>query len=288
MCNGHDHGHDHQCTCHDNPLIPQICVVTDIKTETPDVKTFRVQTKDGKKPFTPMPGQLGMFSLIPDGEAMFSITAQGEDYLEFSIKRCGELTDALHMIAPGQEVGIRGPYGNHFPVEETKGHDLLFIGGGIGLAPVRSFIRYALEHREDYGKIDIVYGSRSPQDLCFKEDLLENWPKEKDVNVHVTVDQDPVGGWEGPIGFVPAYLESLNFNPEGRKVVLCGPPIMIKFCLQSLDKAGFQKSEVITTLEMRMKCGIGKCGRCNIGSKYVCLDGPVFTMDQLDELPNEY
>ena len=117
---------------------------------------------------------------------------------------------------------------------------------------------------------------------------MENWPKEKNTKVHVTVDQDLSGEWKGSVGFVPAYLESLNFSPEGRKVVLCGPPIMIKFCLQTLAKCGFKDSEVITTLEMRMKCGIGKCGRCNIGSKYVCLDGPVFTMEELSHLPNEY
>ena len=274
------------CSC--NPLVPQVCVIKDIKSETADVKTFRVSTVDGKKPFSPMPGQLAMFSLLPVGEAMFSITAQGEDYLDFSIKRTGQLTDVLHEAEVGQEIGLRGPYGNTFPVEDCQGHDLLFIGGGIGLAPVRSFIRYALQHRADYGAIDIVYGARTPDDLCFKEDLLENWPQEENTKVHVTVDCDPSGTWPGAVGFVPAFLEKLQFQPAGRKVVLCGPPIMIKFCLQALDKAGFQNTEVITTLEMRMKCGIGKCGRCNIGSKYVCLDGPVFTMAELSHLPNEY
>ena len=167
-----------------------------------------------------------------------------------------------------------------------RGKDLLFIGGGIGLAPVRSFIRYAFAHRSDYGQIDILYGSRSPADLVFKGDLFENWPKEENTNVHVTVDRgDPT--WEGNVGMVPGYLEELAFQPQNRKVILCGPPIMIKFTLQSLLKMGFSKDDCITTLEMRMKCGIGKCGRCNIGSKFVCLDGPVFTMAELDELPDE-
>lgn len=277
---------EHNCTCKDNPLVPQLCVVTRIVDETPDVKTFRIQTRDGKKPFTPLPGQLQMISLPGVGEAMFSITRQGEDYVESSLKKVGELTEALHELSEGDLVGVRGPYGNHFPAEEFKGHNVLFIGGGIGIAPVRSLIWECLEHREDYGHLDILYGSRSKADLVFKEDLFEIWPAQKDTTVHVTVD---VGDetWDGNVGFVPTYLEELAFDPKGKKVALCGPPIMIKFCSQALTRMGFAKEDVITTLEMRMKCGIGKCGRCNIGSKYVCLDGPVFSLAELDELPDE-
>lgn len=277
---------DHDCTCQENPLVPQICQVTKITQETPDVQTYRIQTLDGKKPFAPMPGQLAMISLVGVGEAMFSITAQGEDYIESSIKKVGELTEAFHEMTEGQKIGIRGPYGNNFPVDEIKGKDLVFIGGGIGLAPVRSLIRYCFEHRKDYGHIDILYGSRSPEDLVFKDDLSTNWPKEENTDVHVTVDKGDAT-WEGNVGFVPAYLEELAFTPKGKKVVLCGPPIMIKFCSEALLRMGFAKEDVITTLEMRMKCGIGKCGRCNIGSKYVCLDGPVFNLAELDELPDE-
>lgn len=277
---------NHECTCHGNPLVPQVVKVIKITQETPDVKTFRMQTPDGKKPFAPLPGQLGMISVVGVGEGMFSITAQGEDWIESSIKKVGMLTEAFHELAEGQEIAIRGPYGNHFPVEALKGKDLIFIGGGIGLAPVRSLIRYCMEHREDYGHIDIVYGSRSPEDLCFKEDLFQNWSKEKDTRVEITVDRGNET-WEGNVGFVPAYVEELAFSPENKKVILCGPPIMIKFTSEALVRMGFAKEDVITTLEMRMKCGIGKCGRCNIGSKYVCLDGPVFNLAELDELPDE-
>lgn len=276
------------CSCEtNNPLVPALGTVFKIVEETPDIKTFFVTTKDGKKPFAPMPGQLGMFSLMNLGEGMFSVTAQGENHLEFAIKKCGMLTDALHEIREGQTVGVRGPYGNGFPIEKCQGKDLLYIGGGIGLAPVRSLIKYSFEHREDFGKIDIIYGARSPEDLCFKDDLFENWPKEKDTQVHVTVDKGN-DEWKGNVGFVPSFLEQVNPDPKGKMVVLCGPPIMIKFCLQSLDKMGYTDDQVITTLEMRMKCGIGKCGRCNIGSKYICLDGPVFTMAELKNLPNEF
>lgn len=276
---------NHDCTCEGNPLVPQVVKVIKITEETPDVKTFRIQTLDGKKPFDPLPGQLAMISVIGVGEGMFSITAKGEDWIESSIKKVGELTDALHEISEGQEIGIRGPYGNHFPYEELKGQNILFVGGGIGLAPVRSLIRYCLEHREDYGHIDILYGSRSRDDLVFKEDCLENWPKEPDTSVYITVDRGS-DDWDGHVGFVPSYVEEVGFTPE-RKVVLCGPPVMINFTSQSLVKMGFQKEDVITTLEMRMKCGIGKCGRCNLGGKFICLDGPVFNLSELDELPDE-
>ena len=269
-----------------NPLVPLACKVININSETPDVKTFRVQAADGKKPFSPMPGQLAMLSILGVGEGMFSITAQEDDYLEFAIKKTGMLTDALHELTVGESVALRGPYGNFFPFEGSKGKDMLFIGGGIGLAPVRSFIRYAFGNRADYGKIDILYGSRSYDDLVFKEDLFENWPKEPDTKLHITVDKGSPG-WEGNVGFVPPYLEECAFSPDNRVAVLCGPPIMISLCLKSLEKMGFSDEQIVTTLEMRMQCGIGKCGRCNIGSKYVCIDGPVFTNAELKQLPDE-
>ena len=278
----------HDCARGANPLVPQICVIKDFHDETPDVRTFSIQTLDGKKPFDLKPGQLIMLSLFGVGEAMFSITAQGEDYIDSTIKRVGELTNALHTVPIGQRVGVRGPYGNYFPADDLKGHDLLFITGGFALAPARSLILHCLKNRADYGKIEILYGARSVADLCFKDELFNVWPNQPDTKVHVTLD---VGeeGWDGNVGFVPTYMEELAFQPsKNLKVILCGPPIMIKFCSQGLlDRMGFRKEDVITTLEMRMKCGIGKCGRCKIGSKYVCLDGPVFTLAELDELPDE-
>ena len=269
-----------------NPLLPQLCRITDIRIETPDVNTFSLQSIEGQKPFSTLPGQLGMLSLLGVGEAMFSITAEANDCLEFAIKRTGLLTDALHELNAGDMVGLRGPYGNHFPIEETKGQRLLFIGGGIGLAPLRSFIRYTFAHRADYGHIDILYGARSYDDLVFKDDLMENWPKEPDTNLYITVDR-PSPKWQGNVGFVPPYLEQCAFKPEGCTAVVCGPPIMIEMCLKSLAKMGFSDEQIVTTLEMRMQCGIGKCGRCNIGSKYVCIDGPVFTQAELRQLPQE-
>lgn len=277
----------HKCNC-ENPLVPEIVEVVDIIDETPDVKTFKVRKIGGGVPFNVMPGQLAMVSLVPVGEGMFSVSWQEEDdHLQFAIKRVGLMTDELHRIEVGQKLGIRGPYGNGFPVESCKGKNMLFIGGGIGLAPLRSFIKYCFKHREDYGKITIIYGSRSYADLCFKEELFEKWPQERDTEVYVTIDK-PEEGWDGHVGFVPSYLEELNISPENTIAVTCGPPVMIKFVLEVLEKMGYTDEQVITTLEMRMKCGIGKCGRCNIGSEYICLDGPVFTLKQLKQLPPEW
>ncbi|MFR1517891.1 MAG: FAD/NAD(P)-binding protein [Clostridia bacterium] len=270
-------------------LIPQIGIVTDIRTDTPDVKTFRVNAPEGGKCFEHMPGQCAMLSMPGVGEAMFSITSSptNKEFMEFSIKRCGGLTEWLHQMEVGQAVTIRGPYGRAFPVDTAlKGKDLLFIAGGIGLAPLRSVIDYCLAKREDYGKIDIVYGSRSADDLVDIDQIRNEWAHAKNVDVHLTIDR-PQEGWEGHVGFVPAYVKELDFDTH-KTALLCGPPIMIKFTLASLQEMGYDKTQVYTTMELRMKCGVGKCGRCNIGSKYVCKDGPVFRCDQLDELPNEY
>ena len=272
-----------------DPLIPMIGVVTDVRTDTPDVKTFRVVGLDGKKPFAHIPGQCAMLSMPGIGEALFSITSSptNEEYLEFSIKKCGCVTTWLHEIEPGQQVTIRGPYGNGFPVDtELKGKDLLIIAGGIGLAPVRSVINYVRANRSNYGTLDIVYGSRSKEDLVDYQEILDEWMAEDGINVHLTIDREQPD-WDGHVGFVPNYVKELNFDTS-KTVVMCGPPIMIKFTLAGLEELGFQRDQVYTTFELKMKCGVGKCGRCNIGDKYVCKDGPVFRLDQMTELPDEY
>ena len=270
-------------------LIPIVGVITDIRKDTPDVKTFRVVTPDGKKAFEHMPGQCAMLSIPGVGEAMFSITSSptNTEFMEFSIKKCGCVTSWLHSCEVGQMVTIRGPYGNGFPVETAfKGKNMLFIAGGIGLAPLRSVINYVRANRANYGTVDIVYGSRSMDDLVDFKEIEEEWKNEKDFNVFLTIDREQEG-WNGHVGFVPAYVKEVNI-PTDRTAILCGPPIMIKFTLQALLELGFNKEQVYTTLEFRMKCGVGKCGRCNVGNKYICKDGPVFRMDQLEELPSEY
>ncbi|EEG56645.1 oxidoreductase NAD-binding domain protein [[Clostridium] asparagiforme DSM 15981] len=264
-------------------------VITDIKDQTPDVKTFRVVSPQGGKLFEHMPGQCAMLAVPGVGEAMFSITSSptNQEYQEFSIKRCGSLTDYLHTMEVGDEITVRGPYGNSFPVETAlKGQNLLFIAGGIGLAPLRSVINYVLDKRENYGSVEILYGSRSMQDLVGLDEIQNDWSKRDGVDVYLTIDREQPE-WDGHVGFVPSYLKELEFSTD-KTVLVCGPPIMIKFVLAALQEMGFEKTQVFTTLELKMKCGIGKCGRCNIGSKYVCKDGPVFRCDEIDELPDEY
>ena len=270
-------------------LIPMVGVITDIRKDTPDVKTFRANAPGGGVCFEHMPGQCAMLSIPGVGEAMFSITSSptNTEFMDFSIKKCGCLTDWLHQMDVGQQIAIRGPYGNAFPVEtELKGKDLLFIAGGIGLAPLRSVINYVLHYRENYGKVDILYGSRSMDDLVDFNEIKTEWSNAQNVDVHLTIDREQ-DGWDGHVGFVPDYVKELQFSTD-KTVLVCGPPIMIKFTLAALETLGFDKTQVYTTMELRMKCGVGKCGRCNIGSKYVCKDGPVFRCDELEELPDEY
>ena len=247
-----------------DPLIPVVGEVTMIRVDTPDVKTFRVVGLDGRKPFNHIPGQCAMLSIPGVGEALFSITSSPtEEYLDFSIKKCGCVTNWLHQMEVGQQVTIRGPYGNGFPVDtDFAGKDLLFIAGGI------------------------VYGSRSKADLVDFPEIVNEWCKEDGINVHLTID-NAQPDWDGHVGFVPNYVKELGFDTS-KTVVMCGPPIMIKFTLAGLMELGFAREQVYTTMELKMKCALGKCGRCNIGDKYVCKDGPVFRFDQLDELPDEY
>ena len=272
-----------------DPLFPILGVITDIRSDTPDVKTFRVVDPEGKKPFTHIPGQCAMLSIPGVGEALFSITSSptNEEYMEFSIKKCGCVTQFLHACEPGQQITLRGPYGNGFPVDtDFAGKDLLFVAGGIGLAPLRSVINYVRHYRSRYGTVDIVYGARSKDDLVDYQEIIDEWCKEDGINVHLTIDA-PQEGWDGHVGFVPNYVKELAFDTS-KTVVMCGPPIMIKFTLAGLQELGFKKDQVYTTFELKMKCALGKCGRCNIGDKYVCKDGPVFRLDQMDELPDEY
>ena len=271
-------------------IIPMVGVVTDIRTDTPDIKTFRVEAVGGGKCFDHKPGQCAMLSVPGIGEAMFSITSSPtrKEYQEFSIKKCGCVTEWLHHMDIGQQITIRGPYGRPFPVDDAlRGKDLVFIAGGVGLAPLHSVINYVLDNRDNYGTVDIVYGSRSKDDLLDLAEIQSSWmdPKNK-MNVYLTIDR-PQEGWDGHVAFVPTYVKELGFDPH-KTVLVCGPPIMIKFVLEALTELGFEKTQIYTTMELRMKCGVGKCGRCNIGDKYVCKDGPVFRFDELGELPAEY
>jgi len=273
-----------------NPYIPYLANVKDIREETAGdrpIKTFTVAFKDEKVwgSFRQQPGQCAMVGVPGAGESMISICSSPtqKGYLQFSIMKMGKVTSQLHELEIGETVTVRGPYGTPFPVDAWKGKKILTIGGGIGQAPLRPIINYVLDNRKDYAALDIIYGARTPGDLVFLHEL-QGLKEKKAANVHLTGDRE-APGWEGNVGFVPQYLLDLKPKPDNTVAITCGPPIMIKFVLENLVKLGFADDQIFTTLENRMKCGIGKCGKCNVGSVYVCKDGPVFSYAQLKTLP---
>jgi sulfhydrogenase subunit gamma (sulfur reductase) len=272
-----------------NPYLPELATVTKVVTETPTIKSFQVVLNDPEKmkSFFFEPGQVGQLSVFGSGESTFVINSPPtrREYLQFSVMKAGEVTAMIHELAEGDPVGVRAPLGNWFPYEQMKGKKILFIGGGIGLAPLRTLILFMLDNRADYDDITIIYGARTPPDLCYKDELKE-WEERADVNLILTVDAE-FPGWDKRIGFVPTVLNEVAPSPDNTVAITCGPPIMIKFVLQGLSALKFRDDQIITTLEKRMKCGVGICGRCNIGGKYVCKDGPVFSLSELKELPPE-
>jgi sulfhydrogenase subunit gamma (sulfur reductase) len=281
-----------QAAVADMPVVdysPQRMRVEAITDESPGTKTFRLVFTDPDEAaaFTFRAGQFGLYSVAGYGEAVLCIASSPtrDGYIECSVKRAGKVTTALHELNEGAMVGFRGPYGNHFPIDEMEGHPIVFVAGGIGLAPVRSVIWNVLDQRDRFGDITIVYGARSVSDLVYKREL-EAWQARDDVTTVCAVDPGgETDDWDGAVGFVPTVLKEAAPQADEAFAVMCGPPIMIRFTLPVLLELGFPKERVYTTLENRMKCGVGKCGRCNVGSLYVCKDGPVFTAAQIDSMP---
>lgn len=272
-----------------NPYLMEVEKITE---EAPEVKTFRLKFKnpeDAEK-FEFKAGQFGEYSVMGEGESTFCIASAPtrKGYIECTFRKAGRVTGALANLEEGETIGFRGPYGNIFPIDEWKGKNLLYIAGGIALPPMRCVIWNTLDLRENYKDITIIYGARSVEDLVYKNELKE-WEERSDVKLVTTVDpggQTP--DWKGEIGFVPTVLEKVAPSSKDTIAIVCGPPIMIKYTFPVLEKLGFTDETIYTTLENRMKCGFGKCGRCNVGKYFVCKDGPVFTLKQLKELPDEY
>jgi NAD(P)H-flavin reductase len=268
---------------------PYLMEIIKVVPETGDTKTFHIQFQEAslRESFSFVAGQFAEYSVFGEGEATFCISSSPTrmSHLEFSVKRVGRVTHALHQLNEGDTIGFRGPYGNHFPLDKLKEKNLLFIGGGIGMAPLRSLIHNVVDTRADYREITILYGARSPQDLCFQYDL-ESWGGNPSLEMVTTVD---VGddNWKGKVGLVPMVLEEIKPSSKETMAITCGPPIMIRYTLKSLEKFGFTPSQVWTTLEMKMKCGLGKCGRCNIGPLYVCQDGPVFSLEEIKKFTSD-
>ena len=226
-------------------------------------------------------------SVLGAGEAPISITSSPsrKGFLEFTIRAAGKVTKGIHNLKRGDSLYLRGPYGNSFPFEEIKGKNIYFIAGGIGLAPLRSLINMVFDNRKDFKRIKLLYGAKTPDELCFKDEL-EAWKKIPDTEVWLTVDK-PCDGWGCRVGVVTELWKDTHVHPENAVAIVCGPPIMMRFAAMKLVESGFKDNEIIMTLERYMKCGIGKCGHCNIGEKFVCVDGPVFYYEQVKKLPHK-
>ena len=277
-----------------NPYLPYPVIIQKItiENEAKDLKTFELAFREDadRDGFEFRCGQFAELSVLGAGESPVGIASSPmeRDYIQFTIKKMGVVTSRLHELAEGAAIGVRGPYGNGFPMDALEGSNIVIVGGGFAFTTLRSLTGYILhpENRERFGSVTVIYGARTPGELIYKSDL-EAWATRADIQLCVTVDTE-AEGWTGMVGYVPTILKEIGPDSDNAYALVCGPPIMIKFSIPVLTELGFPASKIINSLEMRMKCGLGKCGRCNIGDKYVCKDGPVFTYDKLLRMPAEF
>ncbi len=272
----------------DNIYLPRVAVLDRVEDEIQDVKTFHWHFEDpeDQRAFLRFrPGQFAQVSLFGAGEMPLSLPpSPTEGRTFFTVRKVGTCTGALHDLAPGAKFGVRGPYGNGFPMESFHGKDLIFVAGGIGLIPLRSCIIYALANRAKYGRIQIFLGARAPKDLMYRHNLRE-WEAMSGVECHLTVDRGEEG-WTGNVGVVGSLFKKpgVDVPVENSVAFVCGPPVMFRFVIRDLSAMGMAEGNIVSTLERYMKCGVGKCGHCCIGVAYVCVDGPVFTYRQIKML----
>lgn len=273
-----------------NLYIPVNAVIEKVKDQTHDTKTFTIRiTEDeqGSK-FQFKPGQFNMVSLPGYGEAPISISSAPyvKDTFDHTIRFVGSLTNILAKMKEGEPLGIRGPFGSSWPIEEAEGKNVILVAGGIGLAPLRPMIMEMFHRRSSFGKIQILYGARNPQEMLFTDEF-EEWKKQPDTELHLTVDNVPEGQkWEHSVGVVTRLYDVAVLNPINTLVVTCGPEIMMRFACKTLLKMGFFAPQIYLSMERRMKCGVGKCGHCQLGPTFVCKHGPVFTYDKAMEFPD--
>lgn len=272
----------------DNPYLPSLAHITRIHRMAPDNHLFQLRFVDDRlnETWRHRPGQFVELSVIGTGEAPISICSSPtrRGMLELCVRRIGRMTDALYRLQMNDLVGIRGPYGNGFPIEEMHGQDLLIIAGGLGMAPLRSLLWYALDNRDRFGNLTLMYGAKTPREMLFREEL-SSLTNVDAINTLLTVDRDPDGGWKHHVGLLPSLFEHVEIDAPRTYAAVVGPPVVYKFVLRELLARKFAKDRILMSLERRMKCGVGKCGHCTIGYKYTCLEGPVFTYWDAINLP---
>lgn len=249
-------------------------------------KFFRIELDD-KKPLGHVPGQFVMVSIFGFGEAPISICSSPDEkeFFDLTVRSAGTLTNELHKLNKGDTVGIRGPYGHGFPIDNMFGYDLLIVAGGLGIVPLRSLINYIMQHRNDFGNVQLLLGCKTPKEILFKNELKE-WMRMAEIKFNCTVDRADED-WKGNVGLITTLIPGVDLNPERTYAVVVGPPIMYKFVLASLCEKNIPDHQIIVSLERRMKCGIGKCGHCQIEGTYVCQSGPVFTYKELLKFKGE-
>ena len=271
---------------------PRLTKVVDVVAENAanDIKTLELEFEKDDEILEYIPGQFAEISLIGKGECPIGIASSPTEgkTIKFTIKKMGTVTSGFHALEVGDTVGVRGPCGNSWPLEDMKGKNIVVIGGGFAFSTLRSLLLWILDekHRKDYGKVTVIYGNRNSGEVLYGP-LLEEWEKRDDINLVLTID-GPEDSWTREVGFVAAIVKKVAPKPENAMAVICGPPIMIRTAVAELVELGWKDDQILNSLEMRMKCGVGKCGRCNIGNKYVCVDGPVFSLAELKKMPNEY
>jgi NAD(P)H-flavin reductase len=284
------HPHQHPEACGDTgrcPIVtfPEVVNIDEIKDEAPEVKTFYLSFLNPEVApyFRIKSGQFIMCTVFGAGEFAVSLPPSPErDRLHITVRSVGKVTHALHALRPGDKLGVRGPFGNGFPFETIKGKNIVYVAGGIGLIPLRSSIVHALQHRQDFGRIILLYGARSAGDLLYQADI-EEWKKIEGFESFITIDR-PESGWQGQVGYVPNLIEKAKVPVEDTVAFVCGPPVMFNAVIAQLLKRGMSEDDIISTLERQMKCGIGKCQHCAIGRTLVCTDGPVYTYHQIKTL----
>ncbi|MBU0486184.1 MAG: FAD/NAD(P)-binding protein [Proteobacteria bacterium] len=266
--------------------LPRPAIIKEIITENSQIKTFVLSFANPEQntDFSYQPGQFMMVSIPHCGEApiSFSSTPARKEMIRLSVRKAGKLTSALHELQAGAIIGLRGPYGKPFPMDYLAKRDLLFVAGGIGLAPLCSVINSCLFNPDYHGRISILYGSRTPEDIAFMGEI-NFWRQNPDVKCLLTVDQG-TSDWHGATGVVTTLFSQTEINPEQQTAIICGPPMMIKAVISELNEMGFGDDDIITTMERHMKCGVGVCRHCHMDGKLVCVDGPVFSLRQLKEL----